>query len=117
MKIVDINDIEDIITAKIEIDKNDPNIEDKSNLNEFVQKYCTLSDVLITQNDYKAFKYVECFDHKYLFVANKDDSNEILRLLKDINYNFDHLKEIKNFIELMNTDIHMLMHNNRYYKI
>ena len=117
MKIVNVNDIEDIIEAKIEIDKNDPDVKGRSNLSEFIKKYCSLTDILIYNDTYKAFKYVECFDKKYLFVSNVDDVPDILILLKRIEYKFDNLVEFNNFSEMMNSNIQMLMHNNKYYKI
>lgn len=117
MKIIDINDIEDIVIAKIEIDKNDPNVKGRSNLNEFIQKYCTLSDILVINNSYKAFKYISCFGNQYLFLSNKDDENDILIFLKNINYNFNSLKEFDNFSSLSNPNIQMLIHDNKYYQI
>lgn len=117
MKIIDINDIEDIVIAKIEIDKNDPNVKGRSNLNDFIQKYCTLSDILVINNSYKAFKYINCFGNQYLFLSNKDDENDILIFLKNINYNFNSLKEFDNFSSLSNPNIQMLIHDNKYYQI
>lgn len=115
MKIVDINDIEDIILAKYEIDKNDPECETRSNLAEFMSKYCTLTDVLVIDGQLLSFKYVELFNHTYLFISDKNQLNEISNFLSLINYNIDNLKEIP-MTELMINSDKYLIHNNKYYR-
>ena len=58
MKIIDITDIEDIVLAKYEIDQNDPNCDGRSNFNDFLTKYCNLTDVLLINDKLLSFKYI-----------------------------------------------------------
>ena len=116
MKIVDITDIEDVILAKYEIDTNDPNCEGRSNLNEFMYKYCTCTDVLIKNNKYISFKYIELFNHKYLFISDKKYSDDITNFLSSIKYNFNNLKELPITEYMNNTNLYFI-HDNKYYKI
>jgi len=116
MKIVDITDIEDIVLAKVEIDKNNPDCEDRSNLNDFMSNYCTLTDVLVINNQLLAFKFIELFNHKYLFIENKNNLEEIQKFLSSIKYDFNNLQEIS-MVDFMNNSEKYLIHNNKYYKI
>lgn len=116
MKIVDISDIEDIVLAKYEIDQNDPNCEGRSNLQDFMVKYCSLTDVLVINEKLLSFKYEEVFNKKYLFIDNKNHSDVIVKFLSSINYNFNNLIEIP-MIEYINNSEKYFIHNNRYYKV
>lgn len=116
MKIVDITDIEDVVLAKAEIDKNDPNCKGRSNLNDFMIKYCTLTDVLVIGDKLLSFRYIELFNHKYLFISDKDQLEEISGILSSINYKLDNLKEMS-MAELISSSEKYLIHNNKYYKI
>ena len=115
MKIVDITDIEDIVLAKAEIDKNNPECEGRSNLNEFMSKYCTLTDVLVINDELLSFRYIELFNHQYLFIGNQKDKDYIINFLKSIKYNLNNLKELK-MNEFIEYDSY-LIHNNKYYKV
>lgn len=116
MKIIDITDIEDIVLAKYEIDNNDPECEGRSDLNEFINKYCTLSDVLIIDNSMISFNYIEIFNNKYLFVSSKESSDCIIDFLKSIKYNYDNLKEYS-MTDLIISKSSYFIHDNKYYKI
>lgn len=116
MKIVNITDIEDIVLAKAEIDKNDPDCNGRSNLNEFMSKYCTLTDVLVIDNKLLSFKFVELFNNRYLFISDNNYVSEIIDLLKTANYNFNNLTEIK-MTEFINDLEKYIIHENKYYKV
>lgn len=121
MNIVDINDIEDIIRAKINIDKNNEELKgERSNLNEFMMKYCNLQDIIMLDNDKLIpFYYLEDVDNqKYLFVSDKKNVNIITELLNMINYNMNNLKEINIYdINTLKNNKNIIIHNNKYYTI
>lgn len=117
MTIVNISDIEDIVLAKHEIDTNNPNQKGRSNLNEFMNTYCILNDTLILNDVIIPFNYLELFEHKYLFVSDNQNTENITKFLQKIKYNFDNLIEINNYTEYMNSNIYLFIHNNKYYKI
>ena len=121
MNIVDINDIEDIIRAKINIDKNNEELKgERSNLNEFMMKYCNLQDIIMFDNDKLIpFYYLEDVDNqKYLFISDKNNVNIITEILNMINYNMDNLKEINIYdINTLKNNKNIIIHNNKYYAI
>ena len=121
MTIVDINDIEDIVRAKINIDKNDQSLNgERSNLNEFMTKYCNLQDVIMLNSDKMIpFNYIEDVDtQKYLFISDKEHVDIILEVLKSINYNMNNLTEF-NAYDPNNAgkSVNIIIHNNKYYVI
>ena len=116
MKIVDITDIEDVVLAKYEIDKNNPECEGRSDLNLFMSKYCSLTDILIKDNQYISFRYIEVFNKKYLFISDKQYKDDITNFLSLIKYDFNNLKEMPTNEIISNTNIYFI-HNNKYYKI
>lgn len=116
MKIVNISDIEDIVLAKYEIDTNNPACEGRSNLNDFIKDYCTLTDTLIIDNEYISFNYVELFDHKYLFISDDKNTKKIIYFLSSIQYNYDNLQLLQ-MNEIITDNFSYFIHNNKYYKV
>lgn len=118
--IVNINDIEDVVLAKYKIDTADPNIEGRSNLNDFMNEYCNLSDIAMIDDSLKAFKFITKFNMSFLFISNPDDLETIIELLKKCNYDLDNLKEIS-FMDMMNPEYLknniILIRNSKYYNI
>lgn len=118
--IVNINDIEDVVLAKYKIDTADPNIEGRSNLNDFMNEYCNLSDIAMIDDSLKAFKFITKFNMNFLFISNPDDLETIIELLKKCNYDLDNLKEIS-FMDMMNPEYIknniILIRNSKYYNI
>lgn len=118
--IVNINDIEDVVLAKYKIDTADPNIEGRSNLNDFMNEYCNLSDIAMIDDSLKAFKFITKFNMSFLFISNPDDLETIIALLKKCNYDLNNLKEIS-FMDMMNPEYLknniILIRNSKYYNI
>lgn len=114
MKIININDIEDLITAKIEIDKKSEN--GKSDLNEFINNYCLLDSVIIDKNQYIPFKL---YNNEYLFVSDMSNIDTITEFLEKIKYDYSNLTETT-FFEMNDekflNNTTLLLYNNKYYK-
>ena len=120
MKIVNIDDIEDIILTKHEIDTNNPDIEDRSNLTDFISKYCNLTDAIIDNDNIIPFKYIKEFNKEYLFISDKEHINGIMELLNKIKYDFNNLKQIHNYTDYMSmnmNNLYLIYHDTKYYKL
>lgn len=118
--IVNINDIEDIVLAKYKIDQADPNIDGRSDLNNFMSEYCSITDIAIINGDIKPFKYVSKFGMNFLFISNSEDADYIIELLEKCNYDINTLKEV-HLTKMMEPDYLknnvMLIRNNKYYNV
>lgn len=124
MKIININDIEDLILAKHEIDLmliEDNVIEKRTELNEFLEKYAMPTDIYIYNGLSISFKLYILHDKKYLFVTNynKEELNILENKLKSIKYDINNLINIKysdtiNMLDLENQNF--LIINNKYYR-
>lgn len=102
MKLVNIEDIEDIILTKYEFDKILNNGK-RSDLNSFIHKYCNCNKFSIITFDEKTKKSdivgfnIEQLDSEYyLFCTSQSDTTDIETLLKKYNYNIDSLKPLSN---------------------
>ncbi len=97
MTIVFITDIEGLVKAKMEIDElliTNKEIEEKSKLEDFVNKYGKLKDVFFDCGKIIPFNYVDIHGHKYIFLADETDNIEHLTsILENINYNASLLKQ------------------------
>jgi len=104
--VVNISDIEELITSKIEIDKlliESNAITEKMDLNYFLQKYATLSNTYISQTKVIAFNFYNIEDNKYLFINEKNEtSDKLVSELEKINYDLSKLVDITSG-ELVNT--------------
>jgi hypothetical protein len=121
MKIVNINDIEELILAKHEIDLNlieNKEIENKMELTEFINKYATPTYIYIFNEIQIPFKLVKICSENYLFVLdkNEDNINILINKLKLLKYNMDNLVEISTS-EMMrlNSMNNIIIHNSKYY--
>ena len=124
MKIVNINDIEDLILAKHEIDLiliEDGVIEKRTELNEFITKYATPKYVYVVNGVNIPFMLTKIKDNYYLFVTNYNN-NEIELLtskIKLIKYDMNNLVELKFQDMLKMTDVdndNFVIINGKYYK-
>lgn len=115
INIVKINDVEDIVLAKLQIDKDDPDVEERSDLNEFIKKYCILTDsIYIDEMTLLVYNYKEIFGKKYLFVTDCDYAEKVIKYVKDLD--FDNLKQASHVEMLNNTNKRpILNHNGKYY--
>ena len=124
MKIVNINDIEDLILTKHEIDLmliEDKVIEERTTINEFLEKYAMPTNIYMYNGISIPFKLYELHGNKYLFVTNYN-KEEIIILetkIKQIKY------DMSNLIQLTNDEIqkmedyskeNFIIINNHYYK-
>lgn len=121
MTIVNINDIEDLILAKHEIDliMNDlGELEGRSNLNEFIKEYASPSYIYLFDDMQIPFNYVSKENKDFLFVTNdnEDEINIIKTKLKLIKYNLDNLVQIpqSELAVKINMD-NVIVHNNKYF--
>ena len=95
--IVNINDIEDIILTKSQIDIDDDEVEYRSNLQEFINTQCVLDTILTNGTDIMiSFKLSIIFGKTYLFCSYTTDKEKsmLLDYLKSINYNINSLKKL-----------------------
>ena len=124
MKVVNINDIEDLILTKHEIDLKlieDKVIEERMTINEFLEKYAMPTNIYMYNGIQIPFKFLELYKNRYLFVTNYD-KEQILVLenkIKQIKYDMNNLVEMKNEelynIQDINSENFIIM-GNHYYK-
>lgn len=124
MKIVNINDIEDLILAKHEIDLiliEDGVIEKRTELDEFITKYATPKCVYVVNGVNIPFVLTKIKDNYYLFVTNyNNDEIELLTSkIKLIKYDMNNLVELKFQDMLKMTDVdndNFVIIDGKYYK-
>ena len=124
MKIVNINDIEDLILAKHEIDLiliKDKVIDKRTSINEFLEKYAMPVNIYMYNGKSIPFNLYILHDNKYLFVTNynKYDNEVLENKMKQIKYNINNLikltnKEIQEIQDLDNENFIII--NNHYFK-
>ena len=121
MTIVNINDIEDLIIAKYEIDtilNEQGKLEGRSNLQEFVNEFATPQYIYLINNLQIPFNYFKFENKDYLFVTNSDESeiNIIKSKLKVLKYNLNNLvllskNELSKMIDMNN----VIIYDQKYY--
>lgn len=124
MKIININDIEDLILAKHEIDLiliEDKVIEERTTINEFLEKYAMPKNIYMYNGISIPFKLYILHDKKYLFVTNYNkQENEVLEnKIKQIKYDMNNLVRLTNAeIQRMEdySNENFIIINNHYYK-
>ena len=124
MKIVNINDIEDLILTKHEIDLmliEDNIIEKRTTINEFLEKYAMPTNIYMYNGISIPFKLYILHDKKYLFVTNYNkQENEVLEnKLKQIKYDMNNLVKLTNDeIQKMEdySNENFIIIDNHYYK-
>ena len=121
MTIVNINDIEDLITAKYEIDtilNEQGKLEGRSNLQEFINEYATPQYIYLINNLQIPFNYFKFENKDYLFVTNSDESeiNIIKSKLKVLKYNLNNLVLLsKNDLSKMIDMNNVIIYDQKYY--
>lgn len=102
--IVNMNDIEDIILAKSQIDNDDSSVKYRSNLTDFMNKYCQL-DTILTNGAEKTmpFSIVDLFGKSYLFCSyeNEDEKDVLINFLNKIQFDINKLKKLS-YLEMIN---------------
>lgn len=123
MKIVNINDIEDLILAKHEIDLmliDDKIIDKRTELKEFILKYATPDNIYIFNGITIPFKLYKLHDKCFLFVTNynKNEIDILTNKIKLLKYDLNNLIEIK-FTDMLtsdNSNDNVIIIDNKYYK-
>lgn len=96
MNIAYISDIETLVKTKMEIDnaliKNEE-IQEKTKLEDFVNKYAKLNNVFFDKGKIIPFNLVDVYGTKYLFLADEnDDITNLTTILTNINFDFTKLQ-------------------------
>ena len=124
MKIISINDIEDLILTKHEIDLmliDDKVIDKRTEINDFINTYAMPKDIYMYNGTSIPFKLFELHNNKYLFVTNynKEELLVLENKLKQLKYDMNNLIELSYEEMLQIQDINnenFLIINNKYYK-
>lgn len=124
MKIVNINDIEDLILAKHEIDLmliEDKIIEERTTINGFLENYAMPKNIYMYNGISIPFKLYIIHGNKYLFVTNYNkQENEVLEnKMKQIKYDMNNLVRLTNDeIQKMEdySNENFIIIDNHYYK-
>ena len=121
MKIVNINDIEDLILAKHEIDLlriEHEEITERSILQEFINSYASPKYIYMINDIQIPFNYIKVYDNDYLFVTeyNKENIEIITNKIKRLKYNMNNLirlttSDLINLIDVNN----VIIYNGQYY--
>ena len=121
MTIVNINDIEDLIIAKYDIDtilNEQGKLEGRSNLQEFINKFATPQYIYLINNLQIPFSYFKFENKDYLFVTNSDESeiNIIKSKLKVLKYNLNNIVLLsKNDLSKMIDMNNVIIYDQKYY--
>lgn len=121
MTIVNINDIEDLIIAKYEIDtilNEQGKLEGRSNLQEFINKFANPQYIYLIDNLQIPFNYFKIENKDYLFVTNTDESeiNIIKAKLKVLKYDLNNLVLLsKNKLSKMIDINNVIIYDQKYY--
>lgn len=123
MTFVNINDIEDFVLAKHEIELmliEDKIIEKRTDLKEFMEKYAMPDNVYVVNNIQIPFKLYNIHDKHYVFVTNynKEELEILENKIKLLKYNMNNLIELKladmfNMTDPENNNFIII--NNKYY--
>ena len=124
IKIVNINDIEEVILSKHEIDLKlieDKKIKEKMTLQEYFDKYATPLNVYIIKGKQMPFSIHTLYGITYIYVCddNKTLITLLLNKLKLIKYDINNLIELS-FNDLLNMggldENDIIVIDNKYYK-
>ena len=121
IKIVNINDIEDLILAKHEIDVlriEHEELTERSILQEFINSYASPKYIYMINDIQIPFNYIKVYDNDYLFVTeyNKENIEIITNKIKRLKYNMNNLiklttSDLINLIDINN----VIIYNGQYY--
>ncbi len=120
IKIVNINDIEDLILAKHEIDLlriDHKEISERSVLQDFVTTYALTNYIYLINDKQIPFNYVSIYDNDYLFVTEYIEENKLLiNKLKQLRYDLNNLTKLTQ-MELINIETlnNIIIYNGQYY--
>ena len=125
MKIVNINDIEDLIINKYFIEQKlleDNKIESKMSIDEFINTYAKIDLIYKLQDFNIPFGFRKINGEDYLFVIT--DDNNILDIIKNklklLKYNLDNLQKV-NYVDLLKNehlrDEEYIIKDSDYYKV
>ena len=125
MKIVNINDIEELILAKHEIDLiriDKKEIEKKTNLNDFINEYASPKYIYLINDQQIPFNLIIIDDHKYLFITseynddNKTEYEFLINKIKKLKYDMNNLIKLSNsdLINIIGTN-NIIIYNGQYY--
>lgn len=120
VKIVNINDIEDLILAKHEIDLlriDHKEISERSVLQDFVTTYALTNYIYLINDKQIPFNYVSIYDNDYLFVTEYIEENKLLiNKLKQLRYDLNNLTKLTQ-MELINIETlnNIIIYNGQYY--
>ena len=96
MNIAYISDIETLVKTKMEIDNSlikNEEIQEKTKLEDFVNKYAKLNNVFFDKGKIIPFNLVDVYGTKYLFLADEnDDITDLTTILTNINFDFTKLQ-------------------------
>ena len=121
MTIVNINDIEDLIISKYEIDtilNEQGKLEGRSNLQEFINEFANPQYIYLIDNLQIPFNYFKIENKDYLFVTNSDESeiNIIKAKLKVLKYDLNNLVLLsKNKLSKMIDINNVIIYDQKYY--
>ena len=121
MTVENINDIEDLIIAKYEIDtilNEQGKLEGRSNLQEFINKFANPQYIYLIDDLQIPFNYFKIENKDYLFVTNSDESeiNIIKAKLKVLKYNLNNLVLLsKNKLSKMIDINNVIIYDQKYY--
>ena len=121
MTIVNINDIEDLILAKHEIDlilNEKGELEGRSNLQDFMRIYGSPDYIYLIGDKQIPFKYIKFDNNDFLFITDTDEVsiNIVKTKLKLIKYNLDNLVKLSRSELATKIDMdNVIIHNNNYY--
>ena len=127
MKVINISDIEDLISAKIEIDNLrivNNEITEKTQLTDFMNNYINMGSIFLNKGKNVPFKLLNLYKKTFLFVIEDKDSDNIKRLIQIL---IKHKYDLSTFEEIdLNTlaetygtfdKIEVIMKDNKYYKV
>ena len=125
MKIVNINDIEDLIINKYFIEQKlleDNKIESKMSIDEFINTYAKIDLIYKLQDFNIPFGFRQINGEDYLFVIT--DDNNMLDIIKNklklLKYNLDNLQKV-NYEDLLKNehlrDEEYIIKDSDYYKV
>ena len=122
-KIININDIEELVLCKFEIENKlleKGIIESKMQIDEFILKYALTDYVYMVDDKFIPFNIYTLDDTKYVFITeeNETDKNILLNKLKSMKYDLNNKVEINISELLTNEELtkSLIIHDKKYYK-
>jgi len=122
-KIININDIEDLVLCKFEIENKlleKGIIKSKMQIDEFILKYALTDYVYMVDDKFIPFNIYTLDDTKYVFITeeNETDKNILLNKLKSMKYDLNNKVEINISELLTNEELtkSLIIHDKKYYK-